>query len=272
LEEEQRQATQALERATAELEQQQAEHRLAEAQLQKTKETNAQLRKDLVFFDEATKKADNARQDLQARLEASLNASREVDTRLQQQNAERQQLSEILEEARRELQNQTRRREAIERELQATREALQDSEANLQKEVAERQKLNAAHDTSFQRNLREGPERDLEFSKVQSALQSEQVERKRQEAQLARTRQSALDAAHAARALRTNLRRQVREPIDNVIHSARTLLELEMGEEQKKLAEAVLQDVLLVQTRLREPGATHSETSEPAAPNSNSAQ
>ena len=106
----------------------------------------------------------------------------------------------------------------------------------------------------------DNPERELEFSKLQSALQLEQIERKRQETQLARTRQSALEAALAARALRTSLRRQVREPIDSLARSARTLLESEMGEQQKKLAEAVLQDVLLVQTRLREPGAPHSDT------------
>jgi hypothetical protein len=51
--------------------------------------------------------------------------------------------------------------------------------------------------------------------------------------------------------------------VDNLVHSARTLLELEMGDEQKKLAESVLQDVLLVQTRLREPSATPVESSEP---------
>ena len=78
-------------------------------------------------------------------------------------------------------------------------------------------------------------------------------------------RQSALDAAHSARALRTGLRRQIREPVDNLIQSAQSLLELEMGEEQKKLAEAVLQDVLLVQTRLKEPGA-HVDPPDAAAP------
>ena len=82
---------------------------------------------------------------------------------------------------------------------------------------------------------------------------------------MAKMRQTAAAAAHAARALRTNMRRQIREPVENLVHSTRSLLELEMGEEQKKLAEAVLQDVLLVQTRLREPGA-HSDTAEPSEP------
>jgi chromosome segregation ATPase len=265
LEEEQRQTTQALDRRTADLEQQQAEHRLTEEQLQKAKEVNAQLRKDLSFFEEANKKFGGSRQDLQTRLEANLSAARENEARLQQEAAERQRVAEALEAAQRELQDQARRREALEQELQTARATLLEREAKLQKEAAERQRLNDAQN-SARRNLWDGSERDLELSKLQSTLDLEQVERKRQESELARMRQSALDAAHAARALRTTLRRQIREPVDNLVHSTRSLLELEMSEEQKKLAEAVLQDVLLVQTRLREPELAHGDSGEAAAP------
>jgi DNA-binding response OmpR family regulator len=265
LEEEQHQASQALDRFTADVEQHQAERQLAEEQLQKAKELNAQLRKDLSFFEEANKKSDGTTQGLQNRLEASLNATRENEARLQQETAERQRLADSLEEARRELQNQTRKRETIEQELKGTRDALREREAKLHEETAERQRLNQAQD-SIQLNRLDGSDRDLEFSKIQSALQLEQVERKRQESQLARMRQSALDAAHAARALRTGLRRQIREPVDDLMNCARTLLEMEMGEEQKKLAEAVLQDVLLVQTRLKEPGTPHGDAHDPTAP------
>jgi DNA-binding response OmpR family regulator len=264
LEEQQHQNRDAMDRLTADVEQHQAERQLAEDQLQKTKEANTQLRKDLSFFEEANKKTDGARQDLQSRLETTLSTTRDHETRLQQENAERRKLADNLEEARRELQNQSRKRETLEQELQTARDSLQERDARLQKEAAERQRLDQEHD-SLHRNLRDGPERDLEFSKVQSALQLEQVERKRQESQLARMRQSALDAAHAARALRTGLRRQVREPIDSLVHSTRSLLEMEMGEEQKKLVEAVLQEGLLVQTRLKEPGLVHTDAPDPAA-------
>ena len=264
LEEEQRQATQALEGRTADLEQQQAEHSLLADQLQKAKAENAQLRKDLAFFDEANKKFGGNRQELQARLEASLNAARENETRLQQEMAERQRLAENLENLQREMQTQSRRREGLEVEVQAMQEALKDREAKLQKESAERQRLNEAL-RAVQGNAQDRSERDLELTKLQSSLELEQVERKRQETQLARIRQKAVDAAHAARALRTNLRRQIRQPVDNLVHSTRTLLESEMGEEQKQLAENVLQDVLLLQTRLREPDLAH-DSAEPDVP------
>jgi chromosome segregation ATPase len=262
LEQQHAQAVQALERCQADLEQQQAERQLAEAQVQKAREANAQLRKDLCFFEETNTRSDSSRQDLQKRLEARLNAARDNEARLQQEVAERKRLAESLEESQRELQSQARQRESLEKELQSTRDLLREREAKLEKEAAERQRLNEAQD-SLQHGLQDGPERELEFSKLQSALQNEQIERKRQETQLAHTRQRAIDAAHAARALRTSLRRQIRQPVDNLVHSARTLLELEMGDEQKKLAESVLQDVLLVQTRLREPSATPVESSEP---------
>jgi CheY-like chemotaxis protein len=265
LEEQQSQTSQSLDRRNADLEQHQAESRLIEEQMQKAKEVNAQLRKDLSFYEEANKRFESARLELQSRLEASLNAARENEARLQKESAERQRLADSLEGVQRELQNQLRRRETLEQDLQTANAALQEREAKLQKEIAERQRLSEVMD-SGERKIRDGSERDLEFSKVQSALQLEQVERKRQETQLARMRQSALDAAHSVRALRTGLRRQIREPVDNLVQSAQSLLESEMSEAQKKLAEAVLQDVLMVQARLREPDLAHGETETGASP------
>ncbi|HEV2393467.1 MAG TPA: hypothetical protein VG146_14040 [Verrucomicrobiae bacterium] len=264
LEEQQRQTTQALDRCTADLEQQQAERQLAEEQSQKAKEVNAQLRKDLAFFEEAHKKFEGARQELQSRLEASLNAAREHEGRLQRETAERQRMAESFEKLQRELQNQSRGRETLEQELQTAQSTLQEREAKLQKEAAERQRLNEALE-SVQRNLMGASQRDLELSKLQSALELEQIERQKQETQLARMRRSSLDAAHATRALRNSLRRQIREPVDNLAHSTRNLLEMEMGDEQKKVAEAVLGYVLLVQTRLREPELAPGEPPEAAA-------
>jgi DNA-binding response OmpR family regulator len=254
-------AKQALDKSAADLEQHQAERGAAEEQLHKSKESNTQLRKDVAFFEEANKRSDAARHELQNRLESSLSAARENEARLQQEADERKRLAESLDEARREIQEQARKHDLLQQELKTAHDALHDRDARLQKETAERQQLSETLG-AVQRGSRDNPDRDLEFSKVQSALQTEQVERKRQESQMARMRQTALDAAHAARSLRAGLRRQIREPVDNLVHSTRSLLELEMGEEQKKLAEAVLQDVLLVQTRLREPGMAQPEATE----------
>ena len=130
LEEQYRQAAQTLEQRTADLEQQQAERRLADEQLQKSKTLNEQLQKDAAFLEDANKKFEGARKDLESRLEISLSAARDAEARLQQEKAERQRLSEALD--------------------------------------------------AIKRNAGDSSERDLEFSKLQSALQHEQVERKRQ--------------------------------------------------------------------------------------------
>jgi DNA-binding response OmpR family regulator len=261
IEEENHQTAQELERRTADVEQQQAERELAEAQLKKEKDANAQLRKDLSFFEEANKKFGGGRQELQARLESTLAAARESETRFQKESAERQRLTDNLEQTQRDLQTQTHKRETLEQELKTAQETVQDRETRLQKETAERQRLAEAL-RAVQGNPHDGSERALELDKLQSNLELEQVERKRQETQLARIRQKAVDAAHSARALRTSLRRQIREPVDNLALSARSLLESELGEEQKQLAEALLQDALLVQTRLREPDSHPSDASD----------
>lgn len=262
LEEQERQTRLALEQRSAELEQLQDERKLTEQELEKQKDFNDQLRKQLSFYEGANKEFDGSRQQLQSRLEANLNAARENEARRQQEIAEQRQVSENLEKAKRDLQDEARKRQALQQELQSAQAALQEREAKLQNETAERLRLKQALD-AYQHNLQDGSERDLEISKLQSALHHEQLERQRQEAQVARMRRSAVDSANAARAVRTSLRRQIREPVDNLAVSAQTLLEKETGEEQRKLIEAVLRDVLLVQTRLRE--------SEPAATTESSA-
>ena len=270
LEKQNQEAQESLERCSADLEEHQSERQLIEAELQKAKETNDQLRKDLAFFDQSNKKFGGASQDLQERLESSLAAARQSEMRLQQEVAERQRLAQSLEEAQAELQAQVRRRELLEQELKGAHETLQEREARLAREIAERRRLNQSFDTTHDDSLKQ-PERDLEFSKLQTALHQEEIERKRQESQLAQMRQRTLDSANAARALRTSMRRQIREPIDNLVHSTRSLLELGLDESQKKLAEAVLQDVLLVQTRLREPAPAAADTAEESAPSTPSA-
>src|SRR5690349_6655869 len=104
----------------------------------------------------------------------------------------------------------------------------------------------------------------LELSKLQAALESEQVERKRQQTQLVRMRHFSLDAARGVRSLRTALRRQIREPMDNLYQSALSLLQLKLEEEHKKLAEAILQDALQVRCTLQQPEAPQSNPPEAA--------
>jgi chromosome segregation ATPase len=189
---------------------------------------------------------------LETELRASLESVRGAEARLQKEATERQHLAETLQKVQHDLQAQTRKCEALELEHRTTLGRLREHEAGLEKEITERYRLTEALE-STRLNLRDRTQRsELELSKLQSALQFEQLERKRQEIQNARMRHFALEAARAARVQRNNLRRQIRESVDNLCQSIRRLLALPQSEQHKKLAEAVLQDGLAVQSRLRE--------------------
>jgi DNA-binding response OmpR family regulator/chromosome segregation ATPase len=189
---------------------------------------------------------------LETELRGSLESVRGAEARLQKEAAERQHFAETLDKVQHELQAQTRKCEALELEHRTTVGRLREHEAGLEKEITERYRLTEALE-STRLNLRDRTQRsELELSKLQSALQFEQLERKRQEIQNARMRHFALEAARAARVQRNNLRRQIRESVDSLCQSTRKLLALPLSEQHKKLAEAVLQDGLAVQSRLRE--------------------
>jgi DNA-binding response OmpR family regulator/chromosome segregation ATPase len=316
LEEQLRERDETLRKQSAELEQLQAECQLAEEQLDKTSDLNADLHKHLSSFDVAHKTLNSTQQDLQSRLDAALNSLQESGSKLEQGNAERERLSTELEETRRELQNHSRKHENLETEHQATVQALGESESKLQQEAAERQRLAAALDMaqrelqnkgrnretlesdfratseelneiesrlqqetaerqrlaqaleSAQRNLRDQTQRaEVELSKAQCALKFEQVERERLQAETARLRHASLDARRGSRMQRNALRKQVQQPVNNLYKIANNLLQLEMNEEQKALAEAILQDVLLVQSTLEEPETPQAEPEEPGTDN-----
>ncbi len=93
---------------------------------------------------------------------------------------------------------------------------------------------------------------DLAAGKLQSALQHEECERKRVEAELARSRLLSTDSARASRALVNGLRRQLLPPVESLHDSACRLLQLELSDDQKRLVQAVLENTLLVQTSLQE--------------------
>jgi len=255
LEAELRQRDESLARRMSELEQEKVERLLAVEELEKARELNAQFRGDLSFFKSAHQNLNGTHKDLQSRLATALESLQENPAKLQQETAERRRLAAALDEARHELETQSRKRETLETEQQSSLQALREAQSTLQQESAERQRLKEALDAAeFQ--LRDRFQRaELELSQAQSALQFEQLERKRAEAELARVRRTSLDAARGTRLLRNTLRRQIRGPVDNVYHATRNLLQFELGPQQKKVAEGILQDALLVYTRLQEPTA-----------------
>lgn len=265
LEEQVRRRDEAMSRSASELEQHKSEGRLLKEQLQKTRELNGHFRKNLSVFKEAHQKLNGNQKELQERFEGALEALQKNGSRLEREMSERHRLAAALETTQRELQAESRKRETLENELRSTAGALKKHESRADHENAERQRLQQALESARLSHSERSRRAELDLSKAQAALEFEQVERKRREAQLARMRWVGLEATRRARLLRNTLQKHTREPLDDLYQSARRLLQLELGEDQKKLAEAMLQDALLLRTRLQEPEQAKSDANTPEA-------
>ncbi len=129
---------------------------------------------------------------------------------------------------------------------------LHDAESSLQQESGERHRLmEALESAQHDAELRSEQSR-AELARLQVGIQSEQVKRRRMETNLLRLRHVTIDSARAARAVRADFRLQIQQPVDDLFRTMRRLLSLETNAEHKVLAEAALQDALLVKEHLRE--------------------
>jgi hypothetical protein len=142
----------------------------------------------------------------------------------------------------------------LESRLQASTNAAKESEVRLQKEMAERQRLEEAL-AAAQRNVRDNSDDlALELARVQAELQVEQFERKRMEGDAQQSRFASLDSTRMARNMMNSFRRQIRQPVENVMVSSRQLLELQLPNDQKKIVESLLENALLLQSNVEESG------------------
>jgi PAS domain S-box-containing protein len=145
-----------------------------------------------------------------------------------------------------------RTQEQLEGKLRATQEALGETEAKLQKEASERRGLEESL-SAAQRSLNDQYEQKvLELARLQSDLQVEQLERKRLEGEGQQSRYASLDSTRVARTMLNSLRRQLHDSVETLMQTARRLLETSSDDEQKKLVQTVLENVLVLQTTLDE--------------------
>jgi PAS domain S-box-containing protein len=150
-----------------------------------------------------------------------------------------------------------RTQDAQESRLKASLDALSEKETKLQQEASERQRLEKALAVA-QQSVQDQSERSaLDLVKLQSELQVEQFERKRLEGDALQSRYASLDSTRVGRTMVNSFRRQVRQPVEDLMQSTRRLLAIELGDEQKKLVESVLEHALLLQTSLQEAGASN---------------
>src|SRR5204863_4842585 len=121
-----------------------------------------------------------------------------------------------------------------------------------QKEAAERQRVEEALAAS----KRAQQEQATTLSKLQSALQVEQAERQRLQSGAVHARYASLDSARTGMTAGNRLRRQVREPLENLLKSTRRMLENAADDQSKQLVGSILENALLIQNSLQEKDST----------------
>jgi len=142
--------------------------------------------------------------------------------------------------------------EALEKRLDSCLKSISKYESKLSTERAERKRLEQEV-ADAQRALREGTEgQATEIAKLKSELKIQQLERKRLEGEGLQSRFESLDSNRTSRTMVNTLRRQMRQPVDSLLQATRRLLEAELDEDQKKLAESLLESALLLQTTVKE--------------------
>jgi hypothetical protein len=104
----------------------------------------------------------------------------------------------------------------------------------------------------------ESEQRRLAAAKLEVVVHREASERQRLETNFVRLRHATINAARTGRVVRNNLRRQVRQPVDQMLASTRRLVGIEMNGEQKALAENILEQLLLLNAAIQEPWVTGS--------------
>ena len=196
------------------------------------------------------------RQELQ--IKEALEAARELQSRLESEAAERQRLSEALDAAQRNVKSHAQTIERQEAQIKEVIEASRETLGQLQKETAEREHLVEELQIARRERCMESEQRRLAAAKLEVVVHREASERQRLETNFVRLRHATINAARTGRVVRNNLRRQVRQPVDQMLASTRRLVGIEMNGEQKALAENILEQLLLLNAAIQEPWVTGS--------------
>jgi chromosome segregation ATPase len=134
--------------------------------------------------------------------------------------------------------------------LQIAERSLAAANSGLEKESAERRRLEGLL-AEVQRQLeKESTESKVELSRLRAALELGELQRKRLEGDLLRSRDIAKNAEHGHGITLDNLRRELRQPVEDLRQSACRLLESQVTDEQKRVVETVLEKALFLQVSL----------------------
>jgi DNA repair exonuclease SbcCD ATPase subunit len=249
-------------RATADLERERADRRRLEQRVaslaSQLPELHRQLKEHLDSEGQHHQRIAQLEKQLQEREEALTRASADLEKEKEENRLAGEQLRETGEIAEKLQESLTafeatkasfqRTQEQLEAQVQTSAKDLKESEARFQKETAERQRV----EETLAAAKRAQQEQATALSKLQSALQVEQAERQRLQSGAIHARYASLDSARTGMTAGNRLRRQVREPLENLLKSTRRMLEEAADDKAKQLVGSILENALLIQTSLQE--------------------
>ena len=174
--------------------------------------------------------------------EEQLQILKELNTQLEASMASFEEANRALEQEKGELEGR----------LQATQAALKESELAREGDITKRQEMELQL-AAARREQQEVEARSREeVSKAQSDLRASELQCKRLEADLLRTRASAVEEHRQANRKAEEFRSRLRDPVTNLNQTACQLLQTGLPDEQKEMMELMLRDVMSVENSLRE--------------------
>ena len=174
--------------------------------------------------------------------EEQLRAAGDISAKLQQYQAS-------FEDARRAF-DQTQRE--LESRLQAAGETAREHEALLEREAAEKLRLQQELEAARREHQAQVQQNAIDRSKLNTSLQVESVERRRLEGAAMHSRYASLQSSRSGRALVNGFRRQLEQPVDQLMAQARRLLALEINGDLKQIAELLMESAVTLQNSVRE--------------------
>jgi chromosome segregation ATPase len=148
--------------------------------------------------------------------------------------------------------------------LQTVERSLAQASSALEKESTERRRL-AELLGEVQRQLeKQTGDSKVEISRLRAALELGELQRKRLEGGLLRSREIATNARDGQSVMLDSLRRELRQPVEDLRLSACRLLESQVTDEQKRAIETLLEKALFLQVTLNAVAQPDSESPSPA--------
>ena len=188
-------------------------------------------------------------------VEAQLKATGQMGSQFQEQFS-------LMDEAKRVF---NAAQEQVQARLDTTLAAQREIEGKLQTQIAERKRVKELLE-DIERQLQEQSQQSTEeMARLQSVLELETIERRKQESRSLQSQYSSLDASRLGRSFVNSFRAHLRTPAHNLLERARRLAELPLQKEAKKLVEAALESALMLQTSMQENAPLPGETNTPEA-------